>query len=154
MKIDDLKRKLERTKSLIQYPRMFVVEYYGKDRNNADIRAEKALKLIHFSQDHEVQKSLDRERVNVIRMGDLDFVNSFEMSCLEQLNDEKFQIEIYNQFKLVVDKYEKLFQDLKNNQPNLDPDMVEKECTNLNSLLDSSLSSVIFYGFKAPPPDK
>ena len=106
--IEQLKEKLEKFKSWIEAPRLYIVEELDTIKNEIDIFAERFLMRASKSKTKsETQITLEHDKINSNRRQMIDEVEAFEKKLLANMPTNELEASLAKKLTLFVKKFEK-----------------------------------------------
>ena len=138
--IQKLRQKLDKFKSWINEPRLYIVQELDNIKNEIDIFAERFLMRVSKSRTKsDEQKAKDYNKINWNRRQMIDEVDAFQKKLLAQMPTNELDAELSKKLAISVEELDKKLHNIENelkSQPNKD---VFTESSDLDYALDSAI---------------
>jgi hypothetical protein len=135
--IDDLTDELEAFKSMFQFPKLYLSNFFSELRNKIDVTF---LTKISNELDFVVKDDLNENWIEMI-----DHLNSFETECSSSQRTNKFNIQITKETNIEVKKIEDLLADFKQESYDLIQEMINEQSFKIKKLLFLN-KTIVFFG--------
>ena len=138
--IPELREKLDKFKSWINEPRLYIVQELDDIKNEIDIFAERFLIRANKSKTKsDEQKAKDHEKINSNRRQMIDEVDAFQNKLLAQIPTNELDSELFKKLAMSMEELEKKLQNIEKelkSQPNKN---VFTESSDLELVIDSAI---------------
>ena len=138
--VPELRQKLDKFKSWINEPRLYIVQELDATKNEIDIFAERFLMRASKSitnSNEQIEK--DNDKINSNRRQMIDEVDAFQKKLLAQMPTNELDAELSKKLAISVEELEKKLQNIEkelNSQPNKN---VFTESSDLELAIDSAI---------------
>lgn len=135
--IDDLTDELEAFKSMFQFPKLYLSNFFSELRNKIDVTF---LTKINNELDYGIKDDLNENWIEII-----DHLNSFETQCSSNQRTNKFNIQVTKETNLEIGKIENLLANFKLDSYDLVLEMINEQNFKIKKLLFLN-KTIVFLG--------
>ena len=140
--ISDMRQKLDKFKSWIQEPRLYIVEDFDAIKNEIDIFAERFMMRASKSKTKsEKEITQDHDKINSNRRQMIDEVEAFEKKIMANMPTNELEAKLAKKLALSIEKLDKKLNELekKLESKSNSNDNMQKEWPELDYAIDSAI---------------